>query len=68
MISISPKTCENCRFLDGKLCKRYPPTVISYSDPEEQYFFHNSVFPEVHPQDGCGEFQAKEWEGATDDC
>lgn len=45
--------CEDCRFRDGSVCKRYPPTV---SDQEGTNFY-----PFIRAEfDWCGEFRYKQ--------
>ena len=49
MVVKSVRRCDNCRFFDGSLCRRYPPKVIVPS---------GGMWPVVMPEDWCGEHQS----------
>ena len=57
--------CENCRFFDGGVCKRYPPSLVeTVSEYDYEYegnprykdvIYH--IFPSVPENEWCGEFK-----------
>jgi hypothetical protein len=48
------KTCENCRYHGGGLCRRNPPTTEeSVRSPDQRFA---AVWPKVSPSDWCGEW------------
>lgn len=55
-----PESCKSCRFMqmeprdDAGYCRRYPPAPVT--DDEGMCF----TFPEVLPEDWCGEFRPVE--------
>jgi hypothetical protein len=48
------RCCGNCRFYQGRECRRYPPQV--WADEENL----SSCFPTVKATEWCGEYQPKE--------
>lgn len=50
-------TCENCRFFfnQGSQCRRYPPTVFSCGEYNED----SCAFPGMRKDEWCGEFKIK---------
>lgn len=65
--AMSTESCRSCTFFkpnhngpqfDGE-CRRYPPTLVSYSETE---------FPDIHPDEVCGEWRAKYEDGDTARC
>lgn len=64
VITMSPpprNTCSSCQhYREGGLCCRFPP-VICHPAPQGLDDIHRGtpafVFPEVKPDDSCGEYQ-----------
>lgn len=49
--------CEDCIFYSDEFCHRYPPTIMTMMDSDDQV--HPAIgFPNVAPDDWCGEFKA----------
>jgi hypothetical protein len=55
------QSCGQCKFFrtDG-FCLRYPPTVVALPDHETDSLEPWSVFPEVTPDEFCGEFKGRQ--------
>ena len=49
------KTCENCRYRGGGLCRRNPPMMAGMAGERGGNYF-SAVWPEVAPDDWCGEW------------
>jgi hypothetical protein len=60
--------CTSCRFYKDQtetadeirwgVCRRYPPVGVYVSDIETGQASDDAVWPPVHPDEWCGEWQA----------
>ena len=50
--------CENCRFFEAKMCRRYPPVFYKH-EYENGYLHEGFSWPDTLNNEWCGEWQAK---------
>ena len=55
--------CKNCKWVDGRKCKRYPPKIFDIKVFEDKFGKEERKYIEVSPRvnenDFCGEFSPK---------
>lgn len=52
------RECVTCEFVDGGLCKRYPPTLALWPQDNQHPIMYvpSESYPTVKANDWCGEY------------